>query len=51
MSPYMKYLPFLLSLRRWRNFARNVPSGDQRGETDVFEGYIAVGVWEKFLWV
>ena len=33
--------PFLLARRRWGRFARNVPSGDERGETDVFEGYRA----------
>ena len=27
--------PFLLALRRW---GRNVPSGEERGETDVFAG-------------
>ena len=39
--------PFLLALRRWGTFraeerrssARNVPSGEERGETDVFAGY------------
>ena len=31
--------PFLLALRRWGRFARNVLSGEERGETDVFEGY------------
>ena len=31
--------PFLLALRRWERFARNVPSGEERAETDVFEGY------------
>ena len=35
--------PFLLALRRWGRFARrnarNVPSGEERGETDVFAGY------------
>ena len=30
--------PFLLALRRWGRFARNVPSGEERGETDVFAG-------------
>ena len=28
-----------LSLSRRRSSARNVPSGEQRGETDVFAGY------------
>ena len=37
--------PFLLALRRWGRFAqsssaRKVPSGEERGETDVFAGYI-----------
>ena len=33
--------PFLLSLSRWRRFsARNVPSGEERGETNVFAGYM-----------
>jgi len=32
--------PFLLALRRWgRSSARNVPSGEERGETDIFAGY------------
>ena len=40
--------PFLLALRRWGRFARrnetkrnarNVPTGEERGETDVFAGY------------
>ena len=34
--------PFLLALRRlrrWGRFARNVPSDEERGETDVFVGY------------
>ena len=31
--------PFLLALRRWGRFARNVPSGEKRGATDVFAGY------------
>ena len=38
--------PFLLALRSWGRFvrvlrgssARNVPSGEERGETDVFAG-------------
>ena len=30
--------PFLLALRRWGRFARNAPSGEERGETDVFAG-------------
>ena len=29
---------FLLALCRWGRFARNVPSGEVRGETDVFAG-------------
>ena len=31
--------PFLLALRRWGRFARNVLRGEERGETDVFAGY------------
>ena len=31
--------PFLLALRRWGRFARNVPSGEKRGQTDFFAGY------------
>ena len=31
--------PFLLALRRWGRFARNVQSGQERGQTDVFAGY------------
>ena len=30
--------PFVLALRRWVRFARNVPSGEERGQTDVFAG-------------
>ena len=30
--------PFLLTLRRWGRFARNVPSCEERRETDVFAG-------------
>ena len=34
--------PFLLAFRRWGRFARssprNVPSGEERGETGVFSG-------------
>ena len=29
----------LLSLSRRRSSARNVPSGEEQGETDVFAGY------------
>ena len=39
-SPFsLRKHPFLLALRRWGRFARNVPSGEERGETDVFAGY------------
>ena len=31
--------PFLLTLRRWGHFARNVPCSEERGEKDVFAGY------------
>ena len=31
--------PFLLALRCWGRFARNLPSSEERGETDVFAGY------------
>ena len=31
--------PFLLALRRWGRFARNMPSGEEQRETDVFAGY------------
>ena len=32
--------PFFLALRRWgRSSARNVPSYEERGQTDVFAGY------------
>ena len=35
-----KHPPVLLALRRWGRFsARNFPSGEERGETDVFAGY------------
>ena len=30
--------PLLLALRRWGRFTRNVPSGEERGQTDVFAG-------------
>ena len=30
------------ALRRWGRFARNIPSGEERGETDVFAGYEAL---------
>ena len=30
--------PFLPALRYWGCFARNVPNGGERGETDVFAG-------------
>ena len=30
--------PLLLALRRWGRFARNVLSGEERGETTVFAG-------------
>ena len=30
--------PFLLARRRLGRFARNVPSDEERGETDVFAG-------------
>ena len=33
-----------LSLRRRRSSARNVPSGEKRGETDVFAGYWSLPV-------
>ena len=29
-----------LSLSRTRSSARNVPSGEEQGETDVFAGYL-----------
>ena len=34
-----------LSLSRRRSSARNVPSGEERGETDVFAGYKQVCHW------
>ena len=34
---------FPLALRRWGRFARTVPSGEKRGETDLFAGYIPRG--------
>ena len=33
-----------LSLSRRRSSARNVPSGEERGETNVFAGYRGKGV-------
>ena len=38
-KPSLRKHPFLHALRRWGRFARNVPSGEERGETDVFAGY------------
>ena len=35
--------PFLFALRRWGRFARNVPGGEEHGETDVFAGYHTSG--------
>ena len=35
--------PFLLALRRLGRFARS--SGEERGETDVFAGYLYAGVY------
>ena len=37
-KPSLRKHPFLHALRRWGRFARNVPSGEERGETDVFAG-------------
>ena len=37
-SSSLRKHPFLLALRRWGRFARKVPSGEERGETDVFAG-------------
>ena len=34
--------PFLFALRRWACFVRNVPSGEEQGETDVFAGYKSI---------
>ena len=34
ISPSQRKHPFLLALRRWGRFARNVPSGEERGETE-----------------
>ena len=39
----LRKYPFLLALRRWGRFARNVPSGEERGETDVFACYVTFG--------
>ena len=38
VSNSLRKHPFLLALRRWGRFARNVTSGEERGETDVFAG-------------
>ena len=35
--------PFPLALRRWGRFARTVPSGEKRGEKDLFAGYLPRG--------
>ena len=40
ITPSLRKHPFLLALRRWWRFSRNLPSGEERGETDVFAGYI-----------
>ena len=37
-----------LSLSRRRSSARNVPSGKERGETDVFAGYVYVFMRDAF---
>ena len=37
-KPSLRKHLFLHALRRWGRFARNVPSGEERGETDVFAG-------------
>ena len=37
-----------LSLSRRRSSARNVPSGKERGETDVFAGYVHVFMRDAF---
>ena len=37
-----------LSLSRRRSSARNVPSGKERGETDVFSGYVYVFMRDAF---
>ena len=34
--------PFLLALRRCGRLPRNVASGEERGETDVFAGYMVI---------
>ena len=40
----MEFLP----LSRRRSSARNVPGGEERGETDVFAGYVET-IWETGL--
>ena len=49
--------PFLLALRRLGRFARNVPIGEERGETDVFAGlsqncqcYYKKQIYNNFSW-
>ena len=37
-KPSLRKHPFLHAFLRWGRFARNVPSGEERGETDVFAG-------------
>ena len=36
----LRYQYGIMSLSRRRSSSRNVPSGEERGETDIFEGYI-----------
>ena len=48
--PSLRKHPFLLALRRWgRSSARNVPSDEERGETDVFAGYSPPFQFQEFL--
>ena len=42
-SSSLRKHPFLFALRRWGRVARNVPSGEERGETDVSAGYHTLG--------
>ena len=37
------------SLSHRRSFARNVPSGEERGETDVFAGLREVAYWAEVI--
>ena len=50
--PSLRKHPFLRALRRWDVSARNVPSGEERGETDVFAGSVGFQeLFHKSIWI